>query len=220
MKRMLDLLVTAGAAICLVLGVTGTSVATQINDTNLSVPFNVGSGNTNQHFAVDSENGVEVGLKAKLRFVGDVTPTGNIYNVPTGYQASPATYANWNFDFSVLIPPTGSRTSYTFDLAYDIDASAAQNYKHIIFPLFASYQDSWNYGMGFLDTGFNANLDGIYDIDLGVRNATGGLLADSHIQVVVGDGAAPVPEPGTMMLLGLGMAGLAVFGKRRMNKEA
>ncbi|WP_236026060.1 PEP-CTERM sorting domain-containing protein [Geomonas azotofigens] len=30
----------------------------------------------------------------------------------------------------------------------------------------------------------------------------------------------PVPEPGTVMLLGVGMLGLAVFGKRRMNKEA
>jgi hypothetical protein len=29
-----------------------------------------------------------------------------------------------------------------------------------------------------------------------------------------------VPEPGTMMLLGLGMFGMAIFGKRRMNKEA
>lgn len=30
----------------------------------------------------------------------------------------------------------------------------------------------------------------------------------------------PVPEPGTMMLLGMGMLSLAVFGKRRMNKVA
>lgn len=32
--------------------------------------------------------------------------------------------------------------------------------------------------------------------------------------------SAPVPEPGTMILLGFGMLGLAVYGKRRLNKEA
>ena len=32
--------------------------------------------------------------------------------------------------------------------------------------------------------------------------------------------SAPVPEPGTMALLGIGMLGMAVYGKRRMNKEA
>jgi len=32
--------------------------------------------------------------------------------------------------------------------------------------------------------------------------------------------STPVPEPGTMMLFGIGMLGLAVYGKRRMNKEA
>lgn len=32
--------------------------------------------------------------------------------------------------------------------------------------------------------------------------------------------SAPVPEPGTMALLGFGMLGLAIYGKRRMNKEA
>lgn len=33
-------------------------------------------------------------------------------------------------------------------------------------------------------------------------------------------GVAPVPEPCTMTLLGVGMLGFAFFGKRRMNKEA
>lgn len=32
--------------------------------------------------------------------------------------------------------------------------------------------------------------------------------------------SAPVPEPGTMILLGVGMLSLAVYGKYRMNKEA
>jgi hypothetical protein len=31
---------------------------------------------------------------------------------------------------------------------------------------------------------------------------------------------APVPEPGAMMLLGFGMFGLAIYGKRRMNRDA
>jgi hypothetical protein len=35
-----------------------------------------------------------------------------------------------------------------------------------------------------------------------------------------GHPTAPVPEPGTMMLLGFGMLGMAIYGKRRMNKEA
>jgi hypothetical protein len=32
-----------------------------------------------------------------------------------------------------------------------------------------------------------------------------------------GDSAAPVPEPGTMLLLGAGFFVLAIFGKRRIN---
>lgn len=37
--------------------------------------------------------------------------------------------------------------------------------------------------------------------------------------VVMVESVTPVPEPGTMVLLGAGMLGLAIFGKRRMNRD-
>ena len=58
-----------------------------------------GSGNTNGHFVVDNENGVEIGFRAKLYAVGNISPTGNLYQVSTGLY-SPSR-ALWNFDFSV-----------------------------------------------------------------------------------------------------------------------
>lgn len=61
------------------------------------------------------------------------------------------------------------------------------------------------------------NLDNFVDI-VGVRiQGIEDYTANSLLLV----GTPPaVPEPGTMMLLGMGMLGLAVFGKRRMNKES
>jgi len=40
---------------------------------------------------------------------------------------------------------------------------------------------------------------------------------DFNDMVVYGNDLAPVPEPGTMMLLGAGFLGLAIYGKRRKN---
>jgi len=44
-------------------------------------------------------------------------------------------------------------------------------------------------------------------------------LASSELRVYGDNGNAPVPEPGTMALIGFGMLSLAIYGKRRMNRE-
>lgn len=63
---------------------------------------------------------------------------------------------------------------------------------------------------------FNPNLDATYDIYLAAYDGNGGEVARTNIQIIVGNGGAPVPEPATMTLLGLGLAGLGVrFRKRK-----
>jgi len=50
-------------------------------------------------------------------------------------------------------------------------------------------------------------------------NAIAGQQNDSDYDDII-IAITPVPEPGTMMLLGIGMLGMAVYGKRRMNKKS
>lgn len=71
---------------------------------------------------------------------------------------------------------------------------------------------SWYIGLGTSYSGF-APVDGT--LTLYYWDSINGDNTE-HITVDV----SAVPEPGTMMLLGIGMVGLAIFGKRRMNKEA
>ena len=70
------------------------------------------------------------------------------------------------------------------------------------------------HGLGFLKASGITDYDiteGIWDFS--TQDGVFGKLSFSA-------SSAPVPEPGTMVLLGFGMLGLAVYGKRRMNKEA
>lgn len=124
--------------------------------------------------------------------IGNFNPVGWTY----GYYGSPIYNAGGGFGkFEFLA--SGSGSSRANPLSFDV------------------------YNMGGLDVTI-ANFSTIL--------STEGYLFAAHIAdynrgesaKFATDGSSPpppVPEPGTMALLGAGLLGLAIFGKRRLNKE-
>jgi len=80
-------------------------------------------------------------------------------------------------------------------------------------------------GLDFLLVPNNDLSDGLLKLDITAKDATakflghelfpGDITLESICLTAVGCDNTPVPEPGTMMLLGAGFLGLAVYGKRR-----
>ncbi|HEY2384100.1 MAG TPA: PEP-CTERM sorting domain-containing protein [Terriglobia bacterium] len=104
-------------AIILVLSMTVAGLASTITyDASLASPtaasnpgwYN-GTGNPNGGFTVETDNGIEVGLRAKGRQLPTVIDSStNVYDVPVGAQAGAPTRAWWNYEWSIDLQPNGS----------------------------------------------------------------------------------------------------------------
>ena len=208
-----------------------------VYDASVTPDVIYGSGNSNVGWTIDSQNGVELGLRAKARYVGVTGSNGDgTYSYDAGFSSGTA--AIWNYDFHINVSGTNSYLDgFNYLLNVDVDPTAGVTW-YTVNPLSAFYDNEWgtdatangdgvmgtaelasdntvvqnSRNMGWDVFGFDPTLDGLYDFQLSVLDLTGTLLAQTSMQVFVGD-FQPVPEPSTFMLMALG--GLATLAIRR-----
>lgn len=260
-KMMLTLILSALCSMCF-----STASHALLFDQNVTPDVIFGSGVTNGAFTVDRQNGVELGLRGKLRFDEnnqpqntfnsnhDGTYTFNKGAAPGGFSWFPnsSTTPVWSFEWSINsdYSPSGSTTTplstYSYEIGMDFDPGVGTDYLTFdpinILPgslvpdhaigdnttwngggysasdedgyqrLIDGYnvaQNSWN--MEFFNDEsqwiFNPNLDATYDFYISAFDGSDVLIANSAIQIIVGQGA-PVSEPAAFILLGTGLLGL------------
>jgi len=139
-------------------GVSLTAAATTF-DANVTPDVIFGSGNSNGGFTVDRANGVELGLRAKIPFVGTRNSNGDgTYSYSIAEQEAapdsgscPAVGGCWNFEWTINTDYLGSSGVKIGDLTYmlqlDFDPSQATDFLVAdpvtpgVPPLFAPFFD-------------------------------------------------------------------------------
>lgn len=188
------------------------------------MPFGMGNQNLNYIISRNAGEGIEIGIKAKERLVGQLPTDGtNRYFSPTGSPDNDG-LAVWNIDFGFAFE-NGTIDQYDVELRLDFDPAAnSASFTRITLSNspdllgLASGGGSQNPGFAFwgvdlpglVDASgyqvFDADAVGEYEFGITVRDSAGSVLADATGFVVV-------PAPGGAALLGLG--GLLAVRRRR-----
>jgi len=205
---------SGGAASAVQVGTLGT----------LGTGFTPGTGNSNTNFVVNVNDieDVEVGVKAKERFVGELP-----FQDGVGYQAlageSGPGLPIWNVDFSIDF---GSSTIDNFLVFLILDFDPAINSTPASLALHTNplltglsvVQGSQNLGFGFFQTLGDPNIQpidpfapGVYELGIQVFDLNSDLVVEASTAVNV----SAVPLPAALPMFALGLGGLFLYGRRR-----
>lgn len=174
-------------------GGSSTGIASPSNVITFDELGNLQGQSITTQFTGASFNGLIWDAATKGQAGGTGFSGGDLTNLVTSSSQSwVISFSNIVTDAAFAIMDQGS--TYTFNAL--LNGNLVESFsRNIVY-------NPGNGFIGFTNTSFNS-------IEI-VGN--GSYFAIDNLQY---NSASPVPEPGTMMLLGLGMAGLAIYGKRR-----
>jgi len=193
-----------------------------------------GDGNSPDNWIVDTIDvaggSIEIGIKAKNRFVGDIVPTaGFVYQAELGNSPTPDPgLARWNFEWSAIftdLDPDDFVVMLGIDFKPNDPDLANRLFSDVtsVPELVAGvFQGSQNVGFNFWPVLFPGHpaimpIDpfaaGIYQFSLELFEVQGPSLSriDMTVQVQV------LPEPGIVVLFSIGLLGLMAFRRRRVS---
>lgn len=174
---------------------------------NLSAPgVYFGSGNSNGNFTISAAGNIEIGIRASVRYVGAITPSGNVYYAPIGAtKVAGKTGCAWGVDFSVNVRRFGIGDATIDDVVFalsmtDVVTGTTGEFDPSLIPDNTEYgpsgrhqappsEHSTNWGfqnsetLSFAsiadalgDPEFNMNIPNEYDFTLTATDAVSGLL--------------------------------------------
>jgi hypothetical protein len=187
-----------------------------------------GTGNANGGFTVDTENGVEVALRAHRYQQPTPTPVGNLYTFSTA--ATNALTNSLSFDWSVNPSLPGHDTVSLADTTATITITDLLNNHIQSFPANfillqnattpgGGYQNSERLVFSFVDSLYDATVNNTFLVNLTLSGLQGGPISVTE-RIQQGAGFNAVPEPATWAMMILGMGGLGAVMRRRRQAAA